>query len=95
LPTLAILYPIHENSHSRFVNLCFNHIMSPSLTPFLKSRGDIVVGTSLSPEELGYGVARNLVQSDYQGAIHFVRQKQGTLFERLPQDNDPTLAPAS
>jgi acetyltransferase len=42
-----------------------------------------VVGASTSPEKLGYGVARNLVQSGYTGTIHFVSQKQGRLFDRL------------
>jgi acetyl coenzyme A synthetase (ADP forming)-like protein len=56
--------------------------MSSSLLPFFKPRGVAVVGVSTSPEKLGYGVARNLVQSGYQGAIHFVSQKQGGLFGR-------------
>lgn len=51
-----------------------------SLTPFFSPLGVVIVGTSTSPEKLGYGVARNLTASGYQGAIHFVGQKSGTLF---------------
>ncbi|HEX9840281.1 MAG TPA: acetate--CoA ligase family protein [Anaerolineales bacterium] len=56
--------------------------MNPSLLPFINPRGVVVIGASTSPEKLGYGVARNLVQSGYQGEIHFVGQKQGELFGR-------------
>jgi len=56
--------------------------MDSSLLPFFKPQGVIVVGASTSPEKLGYGVARNLVQSGYPGAISFVSQKQGELFGR-------------
>lgn len=45
-------------------------------------RGVAVVGVSQSPEKLGYGVARNLVVSGYQGAIHFVNPRGGQLFDR-------------
>jgi acetyltransferase len=51
-----------------------------SLLPFFQPKGVVVIGASTSPEKLGYGVARNLVHSGYQGAIHFVSQKQGELF---------------
>jgi acetate---CoA ligase (ADP-forming) len=56
--------------------------MDASLLPFFKPKGVVVIGASTSPEKLGYGVARNLVQSGYQGAIHFVSQRAGSLFER-------------
>jgi acetyltransferase len=56
--------------------------MDPSLRPFFSPRGVVVVGASTSPEKLGYGVARNLVQSGYPGAIHFVSQRAGELFGR-------------
>ena len=56
--------------------------MDSSILPFFKPQGVVVIGASTSPEKLGYGVARNLVHSGYQGAIHFVSQKPGTLFER-------------
>jgi acetyltransferase len=42
----------------------------------------VILGTSTSPEKLGYGVARNLVQSGYQGAVHLVAQKSGEVFEK-------------
>ncbi len=56
--------------------------MTNSLTPFFNPKGVVVIGASTSPEKLGYGVARNLIASGYQGAIHFVSQKSGTLFDR-------------
>jgi len=56
--------------------------MSSPLTPFFNPRGVVVVGASTSPEKLGYGAARNLVYSGYNGAIHFVSQKTGELFNR-------------
>ena len=55
--------------------------MDLALLPFFKPRG-VVIGASASPEKLGYGVARNLIASGYQGAIHLVSQKSGKLFER-------------
>jgi acetyltransferase len=68
--------------------------MDASLTPFFHPRGVVIVGASTSPEKLGYGAARNLVYSGYNGAIHFVGQKTGTLFNRplytdLSQVPDP------
>ena len=59
----------------------FNRRMDSTLTPFFQPRGVIVIGASTSPEKLGYGVARNLIESKYQGAIRFVSQKSGELFE--------------
>ncbi|MGB8980935.1 MAG: CoA-binding protein, partial [Anaerolineales bacterium] len=56
--------------------------MDSSLLPFFQPRGIVIIGASTSPEKLGYGVARNLVQSGYPGAIHFVGQKRGELFGR-------------
>jgi acetyltransferase len=53
-----------------------------SLTPFFHPRGVVVFGASTSPAKLGYGAARNLVNSGYDGAIHFVSQKSGNLFGR-------------
>jgi acetyl coenzyme A synthetase (ADP forming)-like protein len=44
--------------------------------------GVVVVGASLNPTKLGYGVARNLVVSEYPGVIHFVNPRGGTLFDR-------------
>ena len=68
--------------------------MTNPLASFFQPKGVVVIGASTSPEKLGYGVARNLVHSGYQGAIHFVSQKQGMLFERplytsLAQVPDP------
>lgn len=67
---------------------------NPSLLPFFSPRGIVVVGASTSPEKLGYGVARNLINSGYPGAVHFIGQKQGELFGRplymdLSQVPDP------
>jgi acetyl coenzyme A synthetase (ADP forming)-like protein len=45
-------------------------------------RGVAVIGASQTPTKLGYGVARNLVMSGYQGALHFVNPKGGELFGR-------------
>jgi acetyl coenzyme A synthetase (ADP forming)-like protein len=56
--------------------------MDNSLLPFFQPKGVVVVGASTSPEKLGYGVARNLIQSGYQGAIHLVAQKSGEVFGR-------------
>lgn len=56
--------------------------MKPSLRPFFHPRGIVVVGVSQDPTKLGYGVARNLVQSGYTGAIHFVNPRGGALFDR-------------
>ena len=54
--------------------------MDSSLLPFFKPQGVVIIGASTSPEKLGYSAARNLIQSGYQGAIHFVSQRQGELF---------------
>src|SRR5829696_714773 len=56
--------------------------MDPTILPFFRSKGIAIIGASTSPEKLGYGVARNLIQSGYSGAIHFVGQKPGELFWR-------------
>ena len=60
----------------------FNPLMDSSLLPFFKPKGIVIIGVSTSPEKLGYGAARNLTQSGYQGAIHFAGQKSGELFGR-------------
>ena len=56
--------------------------MEKSLKPFFYPKGVAVVGVSHQPEKLGYGLARNFLFSDFQGAIHFVNRKGGTLFDR-------------
>ena len=53
-----------------------------SLAPYFLPRGIAVVGASTDPYKLGYGLARNLVQCNYQGVIHFVNPKGGSLFGR-------------
>jgi acetyl coenzyme A synthetase (ADP forming)-like protein len=53
-----------------------------SLQPFFNPKGVAVVGASQNPTKLGYGLARNLVQSRYRGAVHFVNPKGGMLFQR-------------
>jgi len=53
--------------------------MKDSLLPFFAPSGVAVVGASTDPMKLGYGVARNLIQSQYKGAIHLVNPKSGTI----------------
>src|SRR5215207_5036801 len=67
----------HDQPHKQ---LWFNPLMDLSITPFFSPRGVVVIGASTSPEKLGYGVARNLIQSGYLGAIHFVSHKPGEIF---------------
>jgi acetyl coenzyme A synthetase (ADP forming)-like protein len=55
---------------------------SSSLAPFFAPRGVAVIGASHDPTKLGYGLARNLVQCNYQGAVHFVNPRGGNLFGR-------------
>lgn len=45
------------------------------LSPFFRPRGVAVVGASQDPTKLGYGLARNLVQSNYQGVVHYVNPR--------------------
>lgn len=53
-----------------------------SIRPFFNPQGVVIIGVSTDPNKLGYGLARNLVQSHYQGAIHFVNPKGGQLLGR-------------
>ncbi|MCB8927663.1 MAG: CoA-binding protein [Ardenticatenaceae bacterium] len=53
-----------------------------TLLPFFEPQGIVLVGASRNPMKLGFGLARNLVQSGYDGAIHFVNPGGGTLLER-------------
>jgi acetyl coenzyme A synthetase (ADP forming)-like protein len=55
---------------------------SEALIPFFSPKGVAVVGASQDPTKLGYGLARNLVQSNYQGVVHFVNPKGGGLLGR-------------
>ena len=54
----------------------------PTITPFLNPSGIAVVGASRNPTKLGFGLARNLAQSGYRGAVHFVNPGGGTLMNR-------------
>ena len=45
----------------------------------LAPRGVAVLGASQNPSKLGYGVARNMVVSNYPGALHFINPKGGQL----------------
>lgn len=45
-------------------------------------RGVVVVGASQNPTKLGYGVARNLVVSNYPGNVYFVNPRGGQLFDQ-------------
>ena len=56
--------------------------IDPTLVPFFEPKGIVLVGASRNPMKLGFGLARNLVQSGYEGAIHFVNPGGGTLLER-------------
>jgi acetyl coenzyme A synthetase (ADP forming)-like protein len=55
---------------------------SGDLTPFFAPHGVAVIGASQDPTKLGYGLARNLVQSNFQGVVHFVNPKGGRLLNR-------------
>ncbi|HEY43351.1 MAG TPA: CoA-binding protein [Anaerolineae bacterium] len=52
------------------------------LEAFFSPRGVAVVGASQNPTKLGYGTARNLVVSEYSGALHFVNPRGGRLFDQ-------------
>jgi len=56
--------------------------MDPTLLPFFYPTGVVVVGASSKASKLGYGVARNLINSGFAGEINFVSQKPGNLFGR-------------
>ncbi|MCB8980822.1 MAG: CoA-binding protein [Ardenticatenaceae bacterium] len=57
-------------------------LANSSLLPFFEPQGIVLVGASRNPMKLGFGLARNLVQSGYTGAIHFVNPGGGMLLER-------------
>src|SRR4030042_6310265 len=67
---------------------------SDPLTAFFKPRGVAVIGATTDPTKLGYGLARNLVQSNFQGVVHFINPKGGrllgqTLYQDMSQVPDP------
>lgn len=57
-------------------------MVDSSLTPFLNPKGVVVIGVSREPTKLGYFLARNLLNSGYSGAMHYVNPKGGRLFGR-------------
>lgn len=65
------------------MGMIYNSCMKNDLLlPFFSPKGVVIVGVSRDPTKLGYMLASNLVQSGYQGAIHFVNPKGETLFGR-------------
>lgn len=56
--------------------------MDSTLLPFFEPTGVVAVGVSHEPTKLGYGLARNLVNSGYRGKVYFVNPKGGALFNR-------------
>lgn len=50
-----------------------------TLENFFSPRGIAIVGASADPTKLGYGVVRNLLQSQYRGAIYPVNPKGGSI----------------
>jgi acetyltransferase len=61
--------------------------IDPTLTAFFNPKGIALIGASADPNKLGYALARNLVQSNYQGELHFVNPKGGTLLGRKMYSN--------
>lgn len=57
-------------------------VQDDSIEPFFSPKGVAIIGASLDPTKLGYGLSRNLVQSGYRGAIHFVNLRGGMLLGR-------------
>ncbi len=51
------------------------------LDVFFNPDGIVVIGASTQKEKLGYGVARNLINSGYKGKIAFMNPKRGILFD--------------
>jgi acetyltransferase len=57
-------------------------MLPSSLAPFFSPAGVVLIGASADPNKLGYGLARNLAQSHYRGAVHFVNPRGGVLLGR-------------
>jgi acetate---CoA ligase (ADP-forming) len=53
--------------------------IDPTLIPFFAPTGVAIIGASGNPTKLGFGLARNLRQSRYRGAIHFVNPTAKTI----------------
>jgi acetyltransferase len=65
-----------------------------ALKPFLNPTGVAVVGATSSPEKLGFGLTRNLINSGYGGGIHLVNPKGGEIlglpvYHDIPSVPDP------
>ncbi len=58
-----------------------------SLNQFFNPRSVVVIGVSTNPAKLGYGIAYNLVNCGFQGALYFVNPKGGSLFSRPVYQN--------
>lgn len=56
--------------------------MDAAIRPFFAPQGVVLIGASHEPGKLGYGVALNLAQGGYAGALAFVNPRGGTLFGR-------------
>jgi len=56
---------------------------SDSTAPFFNPHGVVIIGASNNPTKLGYGLARNLTGSGYQGAVYFVNPKGGMLLGKI------------
>ena len=68
--------------------------IDPTLKPFFSPQGIAIIGASLDPSKLGFGLVRNLEQSGYQGAIHLVNIKGHTLmglpiYQHILETPDP------
>lgn len=68
--------------------------IDPSLIPFFSPQGVAIIGASLDPTKLGYGLSRNLVHSGYRGGIHFINLKGGslmgqTVYKHISEVPDP------
>lgn len=56
--------------------------MDSTLRSFFHPTGIVVVGASADPVKLGHGVARNLINSGYTGAVHLVNPRGGDVMGR-------------
>lgn len=56
-----------------------NFEIDASLSGFFNPRGVALIGATQNPTKLGYGLARNLVQCNFPGEVHFVNPKGGML----------------
>ena len=63
-----------------------------NLNAFFNPKGVAIVGASANPKKLGFGLARNLLLSDYQGEIQFVNPKGGELFGKSVAPSIDSLA---